>query len=93
LGTTTTSASSAVNNTDWNITAGPFYYTITSKPGIIINGSNTSIKIGYKLTATGFANSSGIMTVTIINGTGGSTPSNGDSNNTNNQSVKLFTIN
>jgi hypothetical protein len=93
LGTTTVSAGDPVNNVDWNITPGPLFYTVTSKPGIFINGSNASIKIGYKLTATGFANSNGIMTVTIINGTGGSTPSNGDSNNTNNQSVKLFTIN
>jgi hypothetical protein len=93
LETTLTSAGSTVNNPDWNITPGVFFYTITSKPGIVINGSSASIKIGYKLTAIGSANSGGLMTVTIINGTGGSTAGNGDSNNTNNQSVKLFTIN
>jgi hypothetical protein len=93
LATTTASAGTTVNNTDWNITAGQFYYTITSKPGIVINGSNASIKIGYKLTATGFSNSNGIMTVTILNGTGGSDSTNGDSNNLNNQSVKLFSVN
>jgi hypothetical protein len=81
-----------VNNTDWNITPGAFFYTISSKPGIVVNG-NSSIKIGYKLTATGGSNSSGIMTVSVLDGTGGSTPANGDNNNSNNQSVKLFSIN
>jgi hypothetical protein len=81
-----------VNNTGWTITPGAFFYTVTSNVGTVINGG-ASIKIGYKLTATGFANSGGLMTVTIINGTGGATITTGDSNDNNNQSVKLFSIN
>ncbi len=91
---TTTSAGSAVNNGDWNITMPTlFYYELTSKPAVVINGSLAFARIGFKLTATGTPNTTGIMTVSIINGTGGATVSTGDSNNSNNQSVKLFTIN
>jgi hypothetical protein len=90
---TTLSAGVGVNNSDWNISAGILFYTLTSKPGVVINGGFASSKIGFKLTAIGSTNSSGIMTVTIINDTGGTSPGTGDSNNNNNQSVKLFTIN
>jgi hypothetical protein len=95
LGTTTSilSGSIIVNNTDWNISTGPFGYTLTSKPGVVINGGFASSKIGFKLKAIGFANSGGIMSVTIFNDTGGASPGAGDSDDTNNQSVKLFTIN
>jgi len=92
LSSTTTSAGTAVNNTDWDITSTPFTYILKSKPGVVIEGNGSS-KVGFKLTATGNANSSYIMTISINNGTGGSTPTNGDSNNTNNQSVNLFIIN
>ena len=93
LGNTTMSGATPVDNNNWTISADAFYYTITSKPGTIINGTPGLNRIGYQLTATGAAGNSGVMTVTILNGTGGSTLVNGDSNNGNNSSVKLFSIN
>ena len=82
----------AVQNNNWTITSNALYYTITSKPGTVING-NSSNKIGFTLTAISGANTNGIMTVTVINGTGGSNATNGDSLDANNQAVKLFLIN
>jgi hypothetical protein len=81
-----------VDNTNWTISSSLLYYTLTSKPGVVIP-ANGSVDIGYKLTATSGANTTGIMTVTIFDGTGGSTPTNGDSVDGNNQAVKLFFIN
>ncbi|MEO7311487.1 MAG: hypothetical protein ABIX01_13880, partial [Chitinophagaceae bacterium] len=90
---TTMSGGQPVDNVNWTFVPGAFSTTITSNPGVIIGGSPASIKIGYQLTATGAPGSSAVMTVGIINGTGGSTPLNGDSNDSNNSSVKLFSIN
>jgi hypothetical protein len=86
-----TAAGTAVNNSGWTITPGPFFYTIQSNAPPV-NGS-ANIKIGYTLTATGAPSTSGVMTVTVIAGTGGSGPGTGDSNSANNQSIKTFTIN
>ncbi len=88
------SAGNAVNNTDFTVTlAGSgVFYTVKSKQGVII-GANSTIKIGYKLTSNGSSNNLGIMTVSVLNGTGGIATVVGDSNNNNNQSIKVFTIN
>jgi hypothetical protein len=93
-GSTLISASNAVNNTDFDITlAGSgIFYTVKSKPGVTI-GANSTIKIGYKLTSNGSSNNIGLMTVSVLNGTGGVATVVGDSNNNNNQSIKVFTIN
>jgi hypothetical protein len=93
-GATLISAGNAVNNADFNVTlAGSgVFYTVKSKPGVVI-GANSTIKIGYKLTSNGTSNNLGIMTVSVLNGTGGIATVVGDSNNNNNQSIKVFTIN
>jgi Right handed beta helix region/SprB repeat len=91
--TATMSGGTPVDNLNWTITPGAFFYTVTSNPGVVIGSAPASKKIGFQLTATGTAGNSGVMTVTILNGTGGSSPLNGDSNNGNNASVKLFSIN
>ena len=91
-GAMTTSAGESVNNTDWTITSVPGAYIFQSKPGVIISGNGSS-KIGFTLTATGSAGQNYIITIPINNGTGGSYPTNGDSNNYNNSAVNLFYIN
>jgi hypothetical protein len=88
----TTSQDEAVNNSDWNIQSLPGVYVLRSKPGVVIAG-NASSKVGFKLTAAGGPGSRYITTISINNGTGGSSSINGDSNNSNNQSVNLFIIN
>jgi hypothetical protein len=91
-GSVTPNSNYTVNNGDWNVTNFAAFYQITSKVGTTISGGGSS-RIGFTLTTTGFSGSQGILTITILNGTGGSTSVNGDNNSTNNQSVKLFTVN
>jgi len=88
----TVSQGESVNNSDWNITSLPGVYVLRSKSGVVIPGTGTS-KVGFKLTATGGPGSRYITTISINNGTGGTTNVDGDSDNSNNQSVNLFIIN
>ena len=88
----TVSQGDGVNNADWNITSLPGVYVLRSKAGVVIP-ANGSSKIGFKLTAAGGPGSRYITTISINNGTGGSSNVNGDSDNSNNQSVNLFIIN
>lgn len=74
-----------VDNTNWTITDGLFFFTITALNPNIPAGGN--VKIGYILDPTGPAGSSGNLTATVLNGTGG------DSNNNNNVSTRTFVIN
>jgi hypothetical protein len=79
----------SVDNSAWEITEGLFFYTITQKvspptPDIPAGGN---IRIGYILTPTGPGGSTGNLTATVINGTGG------DNNNNNNTAVRTFVIN
>ncbi len=82
----------AVNNTQFTVTDMGIFYEVKSNIGVVIN-PGTFKRIGFKLTAINFPNFSGITTVTIINNTGGSVASCGDSNSSNNQSIILFSIN
>jgi len=91
--TMTLSGATSVNNTDWTITDSGFgYYNIVSTLPVAIP-ANSNIKIGYTLTAGVTINTSGIMTATVLDDTGGASPGAGDSDNTNNQSITVFSIN
>jgi glycyl-tRNA synthetase alpha subunit len=75
----------SVNNPQWTITEGLFFYTLTAdNPNIPAGGD---VKIGIILTPTGPPGSSGNLTATIINGTGG------DVNDFNNVAIRTFVIN
>jgi hypothetical protein len=67
-----------------NIAPGSFFNTITYT-GVIPAGGN--IRIGFNLSTVGFGGSTGNMTATIINGTGG------DNNVSNNKAVRTYIIN
>jgi hypothetical protein len=78
---------SPVQNTEWDIVEGLFFYTITPKVGTPAIPAGGNVKIGFTLTPTGPAGSTGNLTATIINASGG------DNNNNNNASVRTFVIN
>jgi hypothetical protein len=83
--TMTTAAGSNVNNSSWTIAEGGAFWTISSTTNVINAGANT--RIGFILTPSGNAGSFGLMTATVINGTGG------DINLDNNKTHKQFIIN
>jgi hypothetical protein len=94
---TTVSNGEAVDNAQFSVvlSGSGAFYTVTSLPGVVIGGSNTSgnlLKIGFKVKATGLSNNSGNVGVTLFNGTGGAAGS-GDNNSANNQVVQIFLIN
>ena len=67
-----------------NIAPGSFFTAITYT-GVIPVGGN--IRIGFMLGSIGLGGSTGNMTITIINGTGG------DNNNFNNKAIRTYIIN
>ncbi|TDE14426.1 hypothetical protein [Dyadobacter psychrotolerans] len=86
-----TSGGLTVTNGQWNITDYGGTIEYISKPGTIIAAGST-VNLGYKVKATGTISSTGIITATIINQTGGITPQTGDDNDNNNVTVKVFSI-
>jgi hypothetical protein len=76
-----------VDNNDWDIIPGAFFYTLTPKNPLLSIPSGGNVKIGFILTSTGPGGSTGNLTATISNGTGG------DNNDNNNASVRTFVIN
>jgi hypothetical protein len=74
-----------VDNTQWTITDGTFFFTVTAAMPNIPAGGN--VKIGFILDPTGPPGSTGNLTATIFNGAGG------DINDNNNASIKTFVIN
>jgi hypothetical protein len=79
----------AVDNSDFNIVYYPGQgYAISTKPGVIIAG-NSTMKVGYTVTATGNANTAGQMSILLLNGTGGAS---GDDNNSNNRGIINYSI-
>jgi HYR domain len=89
---TTTIGSTAVQNSQFDIV---YYagigYAIQTKPGVVIP-ANTSLKVGYTITATAGANNQGQFIVNIANQTGGIITAVGDNNDTNNNTLKTFKI-
>ena len=91
---TTMSAGSAVSNPNLDITlafSGTFY-TVKTKPGVLVNGL-ANFRIGFVLTASGGVGTNGLMTVNVLNNTGGASIAIGDLNSSNNQTISIFTIN
>ena len=85
----TTAAGQVVNNSSFIISEGLFSFTITSTVPL---AGGSSVKLGFVSVATGGANSQGNLSATIFNGTGGSTAANGDSDASNNNAIKVLTI-
>ena len=89
---TTTIGATPVQNNQFDIVYYPgIGYAIQTKPGVVI-ASNTSLKIGYTVTATGGANNQGQFIVNIANQTGGVITAVGDNNDGNNNTLKTFKI-
>lgn len=88
----TLSASIAVTNSQWNITDfGGGSFQFESKPGTIVAATG-QVNLGYKVKATGTVTTTGAITATIINQTGGASPETGDDNDNNNIATKLLSI-
>jgi HYR domain len=90
IGASTTSVGGvAVDNSDFNIVFYPGQgYAISTKPGVIIP-ANSMMKVGYTVSATGNVNTAGQMSILLLNGTGGSS---GDDNNSNNRGIINYSI-
>ena len=91
---TVTSASSAVQNANFSIVAGPggLFYTVTSLPGYVI-GANSSVRLGFSLSSTGTNSTTGLLTILLADGTGGVVNVVGDNNLGNNTTIKVFSNN
>lgn len=87
----TTSGGLAVTNAQWDITDYDGAIGYVSKPGIVI-AAGAVVNLAYKVKATGIISTTGTVTASIINQTGGATPQAGDDNDNNNVTVKVFTI-
>lgn len=89
--TAVTSSGFATTNSEWNLTDYNGTIEFISKTGTVIL-ANSFVNLAFKVKAVGTVSSSGILTATLINQTGSTVPEQGDTNDNNNVSVKVYSI-